>query len=275
MTLIVAFVTADPAVLETVAEKQTALLPAELRAKGFAALGGQEIIVTPFDSRISQKSEHLLAKLDWENADGVMVLTDGTMPGIVEDLGDQFSVHRFVPPAYGSKVANQLTSMLVKCLRAYRFLATRFDDRKYQQIFRLPLRNFDAPEIGRMRAACRDMVNRVNYAREIDAILADMRRRQKPKKASAYADTYLIDEDEKHFQLGFEHHSQAETGTPPHDALCILSNRLRFGRVFDGTTHYNVSREKAAMDGEYFDCHGTKRGGGKGSHLNMFTNDYF
>jgi len=126
-----------------------------------------------------------------------------------------------------------------------------------------------------MRALCRDMASR-NFGREIDAFLRDMRQRQKPKKASDYPDVYYVDDDGKHFQLGPEHHAQAETAIPPHQTLCVIANRMRFGRKFDGTTHYNVSRDKnASMKGDYPDCHGVSRLHGKDSHINMFTNDYF
>lgn len=275
MTLIVAFVTADAAVIETATEKKTALLPSELRVGGFSAFGGLEVVVTAFDTKISKKQNDLLEWLNWEAASGVILLTDDTMPGLVGTLGDQFNVHRFEPPSYGKKVANQLTATLTKCLRAFRYLTTRFDDGKYQQIFRLPLRNFDAPEIARMRDLCRDMMHR-NYGREIDTLLKDMRERQKPKRASDYPDIYLVDDGGKHFQLGPERHAQAETAIPPHEPLCVISNRLRFGRRFDGRTHYNVSREKkASMKGTYPDCHDTNRENEKPSHINMFTNDYY
>jgi hypothetical protein len=63
---------------------------------------------------------------------------------------------------------------------------------------------------------------------------------------------------------------------PPHNTLCIIANRLRFGQWFDGRTHYNVSRAKSAsMKGAYPDCHGTPKQHKKPSHINMFTNDFF
>lgn len=275
MSLIIAFVTDASAVLETVTDKKAALLPNEIRAKGFADLGGIEPVVTAFDTNRGKDIATLLDWLNWEDASGVVLLTDDSLPDLVELLGDQFNVHRFAPPAYGAKTANQLTATISKCLRAYKYLATRFADAKYQQIFRLPLRNFSAPDIDRMRALCRDMTQR-NYGREIDALLRDMRKRQLPKRASDYQDLYYVDDAGKHFQFGPEHHAQADTLMPPHEALCIIANRLRFGQWFDGTTHYNVSREKkASMVGIYPDCHGADTPHKKHTHINMFTNDFF
>lgn len=275
MSLIIAFVTGAAAVLETVTEKRAALLPNEARANGFAGLGGIEPVVTAFDTNRDKTMTALLEWLDWKEASGVVLLTDDSLPGLVEALGDQFNVHRFTPPAYGVKTANQLTATISKCLRAYKYLATRFSDAKYQQIFRLPLRNFDAPEIERMQMLCRDMTQR-NYGRDIDALLRDMRKRQLPKRASDYEDLYFVDDAGKHFQFGPEHHAQADTAMPPHNILCIIANCLRFGQWFDGTTHYNVSREKnASMIGTYPDCHGAVTPHKKRTHINMFTNDFF
>ena len=275
MTLIVVFVTAESAVVEAVSAKKLSLLPADLRADGYAALGVNDVVVAAFDTKISKKVDDLLEWLNWEDASGVVIISDESMPGLVQKLGDHFSVHRFQPPAYGKSIDNVITSVLTKCLRAFRYFAARFTDKKYQQIFRLPLRNFDAPEINRMREICRDMTHR-NYGREIDAFLRDMRKRQKPKKASDYPEVYLVDDEDKHFKLGPERHAQAETGMPPHDVLCVVSNNMRFGQRFDGTTHYNVSRDKSApMKEKYTDCHGGVREHGKDSHVNMFTNDFF
>lgn len=275
MTLIVVFVTADSAVIEAVSARKLSLLPADLRANDYAALGVADVVVSVFDTKISKKVDDLLEWLNWEDASGVVIISDESMPGLFQVLGDHFSVHRFEAPAYGKNVANLLTSVLTKCLRAFKFFATRFTDKKYQQIFRLPLRNFNAPEIATMREICRDMTHR-NYGREIDTLLREMRKRQKPKKASEYPEVYLVDDEDKHFKLGPERHSQAETGIPPHQVLCVVSNSMRFGHRFDGTIHYNVSRDKdASMKGNYNDCHGLVREHRKNSHVNMFTNDFF
>ena len=118
MSLIIAFVTGAAAVLETITHKKAALLPNEIRADGFAALGGTEPVITAFDTNRSKNLNDLLQWLDWKNASGVMLLTDDSLPNLVADLGDQFNVHRFTPPAYGTRMTNQLTSTLSKCLRA-------------------------------------------------------------------------------------------------------------------------------------------------------------
>ena len=206
----------------------------------------------------------------------MILLTDGRLPALVQSLGDIFSVNSFAAPAFGHNVANLLTTTLAKVLRTYRYFSTRFDDLKYQQILRLPLRNFDALEVNDIRTACRDMMNRGNFGRELDQVLARFRKRQCPKKASTYRTVYFVDDDKKHFILGRETHARADTGKPPHTDFCILGNTFRFGRRFDGTKHFNVSRDRdLLMTGDYPDCHDVERSGRDAQHLNMFSNDFF
>ena len=199
------------------------------------------------------------------------------MPGLVEWLGDIFSVNCFEAPTHGQNVSNILSAILSKALRTFQYYKTRFDDLKYQQILRLPIRNFNAQEVADMQTACHDMMNRQNFGRELDTLLERFRaQRQKPKRASSYPTTYLVDNDENHFNLGHEIHARADTAIPPHNDLCVLANAFRFGRYFSGERHFNVSRERdEELPGNYLDCHGGRRGGDGAKHLNMFTNDFF
>ena len=279
MRLLVIVVTAHPGVIDTVTQRRTALVPADMRAKNFDKLGGEEVVISAYRVEAQSTIGHLLAHIEEFNcsaATGIILLTDGRLPAIVQSLGDIFSVNSFTVPAFGRNVANLLTATLSKALRSYRYFKTRFDDLKYQQILRLPLRNFNAPEVVDMRTTCRDMMSRENFGHELDAILARFRKRQRPKKASTYPTVYFVDEDDKHFTLGPETHGKADTTIPPHTYFCILGNTFRFGRRFDGTKHFNVSRDRnQRMTGIYVDCHDVKRPGRDARHLNMFSNDFF
>lgn len=279
MPLLVLFVTANERVIDTVVERRTSLVPADMRANAFAKLGGEEVILSVYRVTDRSTTEELIAHVcarDWLTASGVVLLTDDSLPGLVDRFGDVFSVNRFEAPAHGRDPANILTATLAKCLRTFRHYKVRFDDLKYQQVLRLPLRNFEAAEIADIRAICHDMMNRANFSRELDGVLRLFRLRQRPKKASSYRDVYLVDDDEKHFRLGPEVHARADTACPPHNSLCLLGNGFRFGRAFDGTRHFNVSRDaEARMAASYPDCHDIMRSGLNAKHLNMFTNDFF
>jgi len=279
MSLLTLIISADTRIIETVAARRLALVPADFRAEGFAKLGGEEVILSYFQVDRRTSVDNLLSHLADIVADktsGVILLSDGQLPSLAETLGDVFSVNTFVPPAFGRSVENVLAAKLSKVIKAYRYFRTRFDNLKYQQIIRLPLRNFDAPEIERMRSACRDMTARGNFAVEFDAILSDLRQRRQPKKASNRDSVYIVDDRGKHFALGKEVHAKADTTIPPHTTMCRLQNTFRFGRRFDGSKHFNVSLEQnRPMDGNYYDCHDAQRPGGGENHLNMFSNDFF
>lgn len=280
MQILIVFVSAQDVVIDEIAARRGTLVPEDIRINSFAALGGEKVILSAY--KVDKKStvqgllNHISAS-ECKNITGLMLMTDGSMPALVEQLGDILCVNRFTAPTEVKKAGNILRSVLVKALKAFRHYKNRFEDLKYQQILRLPLRNFAADEIQGMRVACWDMMNRQNFGRELDDVLKSFRsNRQKPKKASSSPRTYLVDDEAKHFSLGFEVHAQADTAIPPHDQLCLLANGYRFGRWFDGTRHYNVSRDRdEKMAGNYLDCHNAQKPGTGAKHLNMFTNDFF
>jgi len=84
--LIIAFVTADAAVIETVIEKRNALLPSGSRVDGCALLDGEEAVLKVFDTRVGKAQQDLLEWLGWDDASGVLILTDESMPGLVDAL---------------------------------------------------------------------------------------------------------------------------------------------------------------------------------------------
>jgi hypothetical protein len=278
--LLLVFVTSSDEVVNTVSERRLALVPSDLRANGFAALGGENVVLSTFKVGAGSTTESLLTHLcqhRLKHASSALVLTDESMPDLVAQLGDIFCVSRFDAPGHGQNVSNLLAALLARVLRTFRHYRTRFDDRKYQQVLRLPIRNFVGPDMLHLQSACRDMMNRQNFARELDKTLQRFRsNRQRPKKASNSPVTYLIDDDGKHFTLGHEKHAMADTAIPPHSPLCELANAFRFGRAFDGTKHFNVSKDRnAPLNGLYPDCHDYHRSAQGAQHLNMFSNDFF
>lgn len=275
--LILAFVTKSKLVLDTVEKKKNTLLPLEIRKNGFAALGGGEVTVAAFDTNRSSKLDHFLGWLDWEGASGVVILTDNSLEqDLNQSLGDQFIVYRFLPPTPQERsIHNKLTSIINKSLKVYKYLAKRFAEAKYQKILRLPLRNFKAPELAKIQNLCRNGTQQLGYTKEMDLLLSEMSKRQCPKKSSNYSKAYYIDDEDKHFELGHEHHALPDTA-PPHTILCRIGNCFRFGQRFDGRTHYNVSKDnKKSMRGQYRNCHGENKTNPTDSHINMFSNDFF
>lgn len=279
MVLLIIFVTASHTVVEAVTSRKAALVPSDMRANNYAQLGGVETVLSAY--RVSDQSDQtnfkqfITARVSGD-VNGVIIMTDESLPGLVDLLGNQFSVNRFTPPGHGVNVQNALIKIVSRCLRAYKCLLTRFRDRKYEQIIRLPLRNFNAPEIAELRDVCRDMANQDNFSREFDAILGRFRKRQFPKKVSSRPNLYFVDDSKNYYEFGHEIHARADSAMPPHNCLCVLANTFRFGMVFDGNRHFNVSHERETpMTVNFLDCHGATRRAGGAQHVNMFSNDFF
>ena len=279
MAIQIVFVTANAEILELVEKKKNTLLPADVRAGGFEIFGGEEVYLSGYNVQLSDDIGQLINYLEEMIYDGltsILLVSDGSMPEVVPVLGDIFAVSLFSPPKYGANIQNLVQTLLARAVRNFRYYRTRFLDLKYQQLLRLPLRNFMADEIGVLRDLCHDLIGAENFGRQLDQVLGTLRSRQRPKKATSRPERYFVDDEDKHFQLGHETHARADTSQPPHTKTCVLGNKYRFGIAFDGAKHFNVSNDKdEAMSGDYVDCHGASRQGQGGKHLNMFSNDFF
>ncbi|MFB4391033.1 MULTISPECIES: hypothetical protein [unclassified Pseudomonas] len=143
----------------------------------------------------------------------------------------------------------------------------------------LPARNFEADEWrGLIRKVFKD-THKNTFLDDAKQLMQTMRRlRKKPRRKCNDGKMYFIDERDKHFIYGKEHHSLPETGHP-HTLTCCLNYRFRFGRkVADAQRHFNVNRgpgSNPSVKGVFVDCHHRERNITKTSHLNMFMNDYF
>jgi hypothetical protein len=100
-----------------------------------------------------------------------------------------------------------------------------------------------------------------------------MRNRQRPKRESSYSTSYIVDDDQKHFEYGKERHAQPASG-PPHQKLCALSGIFRFGKRYDSGRHFNVSLSSGLIGGSFDDCHDAAVGITARTHINMFPNDF-
>lgn len=147
------------------------------------------------------------------------------------------------------------------------------------QLTLLPARNFEAEE-------WRELIQKVLRDTHKDTFLEDAKRlmqtmkrlRKKPRRKCNDGKLYFVDDKDKHFIYGKEHHSLPDTGQP-HTLTCCLNYRFRFGRkVADAHRHFNVNRGPGthpSVKGLFVDCHCQTRTVIRTSHLNMFMNDFF
>ena len=118
----------------------------------------------------------------------------------------------------------------------------------------------------------------MTFVEETKALFVLLKQRRKPRRKSSYSTRYFIDDDDKHFEYGTEHHSLPATGAP-HALSCELNFTFRFGRrVADIQRHFNVTRgpgKHPSIKGSFPNCHCEWKDVTKTTHLNMFMNDYY
>ncbi|WP_338724164.1 hypothetical protein V9L16_00190 [Pseudomonas tolaasii] len=142
----------------------------------------------------------------------------------------------------------------------------------------LPERNFNADEWRELVETVRKRVQVLEFVEETKALFALLKERKKPRRNTTDATRFYIDDDDKHFIYGDEHHSLPATGTP-HTPSCELNFRFRFGRkIADIQRHFNVNRGRGknpSIKGCFHNCHGELKDVTRTSHLNMFMNDFY
>jgi hypothetical protein len=140
----------------------------------------------------------------------------------------------------------------------------------------LPFRNFRARQLRDLREVCRNKTLSPDFPNIITKHVEALKKRRRPRRNSNYSNLYFVDDDDKIFQYGLEHHAQLATGAP-HTPLCALTGKFRFGRRIATDRHYNVTKElgqHARITGEFHDCHDDVRRIQPTTHLNIFSNDY-
>ena len=152
------------------------------------------------------------------------------------------------------------------------------NDEKMLEVLLLPKRNFIADDLnnllllGQTAGACEDLIA------QISAKLALLRKRRKPRRRATIDSKkkYIVDDDQKLFEYGYENHSKYETGSP-HTKACILAARYRLGvKIPLEYRHYNMTKEKGSgtwITGQFRDCHEVQKSVDQ-SHVNIFANDY-
>lgn len=167
--------------------------------------------------------------------------------------------------------------MIARLLRAYGQLAAKFDKGDDAQLLALPLRNFEAAELAEIVRLCREEPLSATFSDNVEAQLAVLRRRVRPRRRSRFKTVYAVDDAMKFFKYGYERHARHETGGL-HKPFCDLSGQFRFGRRLDAGRHYNVSETEAdttSVSGFFSNCHDIREYVPRRSHLNMFANDNF
>lgn len=209
-------------------------------------------------------------------ADAVAVLLDRRYENMASSFRTAFFFGAVDLSEYIENIQNTLSGVASKLLRNLGHLLVVLQDSTGFQAAALPLSNFQANELVELVDSCRTLALEGNFQREMKACVELLKRRRGPKRRSDYPGLYFKDDQEVHFQYGYEEHARYETGGT-HLIACDLNGLFRFGRRLEVQRHYNVSRGPGDDDritATFHNCHGVAVNIANRTHVNMFSNDF-
>lgn len=211
-------------------------------------------------------------------SDALLVIGDDRCGAWLEFTRTALFIHRVGIPSRVENAESYLVQKINRLLSTFSAFCIEVLNGQNQQASLLPERNFDAAEWRDLIELVRLRTHALSFVEETKALFSQLKQRRKPRRKSSYSTRYFIDDDDKHFEYGTEHHSLPATGAP-HALSCELNFTFRFGRrVADIQRHFNVTRgpgKNPSIKGSFPNCHCEWRDVTKTTHLNMFMNDYY
>lgn len=172
---------------------------------------------------------------------------------------------------------NFFSSRLTKLFKAALFTLDKMAAADIEQAMRLPIRNFQAPELVELCRVYREEILQITFHNNAKQLISRVRERKQPRRGSSFMHQYFIDDNRLHFIFGKETHEVLPTGSP-HQPHCELTGNYRFGRKISTNKHFNVSQgdgDQTYITGTFRNCHDSPITPSNGrTHLNMFSNDH-
>lgn len=212
-----------------------------------------------------------------QDAKACILLVENRCLSYVENVRDATFSVVFERSQVDNNYKNFFHKTLGRALRFLGYLLCKTNDEAYCRLLALPLRNFHAAELGYLATLCRDNSSSGDFHSAVDQKLALLNKRLRPRRRTNHKQIYAVDDNQRFFVHGKEHHGRFATGEP-HRPSCEMAGLFRFGCRIDELRHYNVSEgegDTTGIEGEFVDCHGNRHRVKSESHLNMFANDYF
>jgi len=259
------------------------------------------------ESAVSLKRERLIpesVRKEWAPAQ-ISVVPMVPIPGVqeesflnnVENVSDKFEgLVVFIPKALsyllnrsrrglfvfeydGGRVVgnlqNQLSGIIRRGFTAFRQLLGKARRKDNLRAILLPLDDFIATPVQKLRELFENISDRPHFARELDQILSDLRSYQSPKRVSEEEVRVVYTDDRgKVFEVARERHAEAEVSVPPHDVVCGLNKACRFGVKYDEKFHYNVTIGGDVRRHRFAGCHLNAPRINRATHANLFPNGY-
>ena len=210
MRIDIIVVTRDEIIHEYIGLRKAASIPRESRQKNFPSHAIVNV-ASFFYSDIDKISEfHTYISRLKHTADFIIMLYEYKLQ---KYLGLYFDC--LFKTSYETRsemnMHNYMSMMLSRTAKYFNIFYRYFSDQKFTKIMLLPLRNFEAPELVRLRGLFRAGITSVTFPKDLEDRLSELRKRQTPKKFSTYQTVYLRDDGGRYFSYGNERHSQVES----------------------------------------------------------------
>lgn len=255
------------------------IIPSDSLKKGYFGRFKPEIHASAYNPNSSATKENFekffLERV--KDADACIVTIDQPNSFFVEDISNACQTAKFDSTTVKGSTKNFFDKLISKHIKILGQTMARFENTKNAELLSLPLRNFQAKELERLRRIFSDLSSIEDFSRSIDEVMKPLRKRVRPRKQSSYKTTYVVDDQGNFFAFGKEKHARPETGLP-HSKACAINAIFRFGARIDDQRHYNVSateQDRTRIAGEFLNCHGKPERVPETTHINMFSNDYF
>ena len=278
MKLHIIVATLDVEMASHVSRKKSAIVPAGLDRHGYLDVVAPTLTVLPYLWRSGGERFDRFLVRQLEQADAVILLSDRRLWSLTYPYCEAVFGVWFQENLEGMILQNFLSKTLARVLRNFALYMAHFYNARSHRALILPLKNFAADELARLRTAFVEHAAAGTFYREFEESLSLLLRRQRPRENSEYRDrTYLRDDNDRYFEYGKERHSKIDTAMPPHSPTCLANGDFRFGLRYDRDRHFNVSHgpDGTKISGRFIDCHGEGANVRKDTHLNMFPNSFF
>ena len=279
MDIFLLVVTSDSSLRDFVGTQKQRAFPRNAFDRGFLADRRVRPIVNAVDAQDFKSSGELDAFVASRvgESHGLLIMIDQERANLAQDIRTAALVCEIDNARAAKNYQNFLHDRLSKLSKIIDYLARHFHDGADSPLLSLPLRNFKCLALDELTVQIAADPCNTQVSNCVDTSLQILRRRVRPRRKTSYKTKYAVDDQERFFVFGKEHHSLPATGAP-HQDFCKLNALFRFGCRIDHTRHYNVSEgegDKTTISGEFQDCHGEKHKIAGKTHINMFSNDFF
>lgn len=223
----------------------------------------------PYKTGLDDFSSYLVQKCHNE---GVILLVDGSilhsLPEAIRSLCFTYLLDGNI-----SNSKNYLSSVLASVIKRYLVICSYFSRRNDRAVLSLPFRNFKSQALECLRNSA------ISGYTDLNAFFQSanrLKKCRKPRRNTKSSQKLLFSDHSYFFEYANEKHARVATGEP-HNNLCVLTGRFRFGCALDESQHYNMYRESGSNTysaPSLKNCHDIGIKPASKTHANIFPNDY-